>query len=817
MQIVQTAQGETVLSHFFPLRLNQVASSSLYSGYVGAKLPENKLYVVLGTDSGLLVDYLSKIATTGQRFVCVDFPEVIDYLKEHTSLLLNDKFEFYSFDEFDFEILYESHQDYVIRNAIILLKSYLLEEDQGVYKGLFKKMEEAFQRFRIDRVDNRDFKKVFNQQLVNICDLMYPMQDIKGELAGNIPGIILGGGPSLDDVIPWLKAHQKQIWIFAASRICKRLLKEGIDPDFIATLDPQPLIFDYSKEMFEFQDKSILLTGEHPYPGLIRQWRGLKTYTRRRFPWARNSEENFISDGPTVTNALFGMASFLGVSQIYLAGVDFCFTLEGVCHESSSIESVTEVRDNPDTYAVNYRGEQVGTNIQLYDARNLFEEQFANLSNLWPELRSYNLNSGAAVIKGIDFKPIDSVELGEYKFNVVERFKADLSYDVKSMSEYLSFIKAEINSHSKWFSLISREAKKGLQQTELLFKDPVKQAVRVKKILKQKDKLEQIVGVDYQTMVNYAYTEFMQTLQPVESNLDMTYQEISNSFKGFFGGLNKGAENFLEQLDLIKVEIDFRTRELNPETPLPNLIEEWVSKNIPGRFYVWLEHLALEDYQYYLNRYPQEVKLVESLYKKLVKDDSKLQAFFNERRLDPKEYVYSLKNAINLKQIDLVRQVIGQLTKLPKNKFEHVLGFAQGALLEMQGQLDEALEKYLSIDKEKKWSDVQERVFPLAFSLQKHEVGLESLESLCQVDSRYIPVFADSLAVLGHIDGAIDTYKIYPLLNEDTDSVINLIRLYVRQSRIEEANQLLEKSEGNKLLDQSKLQNFVNSLNEIPS
>ena len=380
MKVLKTALNETVLDGYFPEQLNNKSSDEIYRLFVGTSLPDDKLFVVLGTDSGLLLDYIATIATPGQRFICVDYPEVIEHVQKTRASLLQGnkslKLELHNINDFELDDLYSAHQDYVIRNAVILLASLVVTEDTGIYAELYKDFKELFQRFMIDRVDNHDFKKVFDQQLESICDLVHPLSVIKERLKGDVPGILLGGGPSLDHVIPWLKDNQHKVWIFAASRICKRLLKEGITPDFIGVFDSQPLIFEYSKEMYEFQSSSILITGEHPYPRLIRQWSGLKMYSRRRFPWARGSEENFISDGPTVTNALFGVAAYLGVTNFYLAGVDFCFTPEGVCHESGSIESKNQQRDSIDTTAANYRGEQVGTNIQLYDARNLFEAQF---------------------------------------------------------------------------------------------------------------------------------------------------------------------------------------------------------------------------------------------------------------------------------------------------------------------------------------------------------------------------------------------------------------------------------------------------------
>jgi len=543
MNTIQTKQNETVLEGFYPEQFNQTLSSSIYQTFVGQQLPNDKLFVVLGTDSGLLIDYLARIATAGQRFVCVDFPEVIESLKQTRATLLQEhphfKVELCTFEAFEYEQLYTRHEDYVIRNAIILLRSLVMVEGKGGYQNFDQKHQERFHQFRVDRVDNRDFKKTFDQQIENSCDLQHPLSAIKGRLTGDIPAILLGGGPSLDHVMPWLKENQQKVWIFAASRICKRLIKEGITPDFIGVFDGQALIFDYSKEMYEFEKESILITGEHPHASVIQQWSGLKTYSRRRFPWARGGEENFISDGPTVTNALFGISCYLGVSQLYLAGVDFCFTPEGVCHESGSIEAKNQQRDASDTKAKNYRGEEVSTNIQLYDARNLLEKHLQELNKAWPEFQAYNLNDGAAaIIENIAYCALEQLEekikVGGDKFKVVEAFDDALQYSNQTENRFQTFLKGEVNSHSKWLLKIVKEAKKGVHLSNTLFLDPGKQQAKIKEVLKLKTKLEKLVGVDYQTLVNYGYQAFMETLKPVESETDMSQQEMKNALIGFF-------------------------------------------------------------------------------------------------------------------------------------------------------------------------------------------------------------------------------------------------------------------------------------------
>lgn len=818
MHTVTTPFNETVLKGFFPESFNTQHSSELYKHFVGNKLPEDKLFVVLGTDSGILLDYLASLALPGHRFVCVDFPEVIDFIHQTRPDFTPEnkafKVSLYRFDELQYDDLYERYQDYVIRNAIVLLTSLIVAKEQVPYKGVYSTQKEQFHRFLVDRADNRDFEKVFNQQLDSVCDLMRPLSVIKDRLKGDVPGILLGGGPSLDAVIPWLKEQQQHVIIFAASRICKRLLAEGITPDFIGSFDGQPLIFDYSKEMYAFDKTSILITGEHPYKGLIQQWSGLKMYSRRRFPWARGTEENFISDGPTVTNALFGIGVYLGIQTFYLAGVDFCFTLEGVCHESSSIESRNQQPDSIDTKAINYRGEEVGTNIQLYDARNSFEEQLARLSKTWPTLQVFNLNDGAAVMTGIEYLPVEQVVLTDKKVDVVTEFKAELQFDVNTDTAFIDQLKQDVKSHAKWFFNIIRDAKKGLILCDTLFEDANKQSQRIKEVLKLKTRLEKALGIDYMTLVNYGYKTFMTTLKPIESEQDMSQQEMSNALIGFFGGLQVAAEGFLRKLDDVKHNIAEREEELSANTDFDCLAQRWLAQGVPGRWQVWLEHYAPQPYEYYQTHFAPQVALLEQQFNTMKTDESALERAFKERLSTPEEFISRLQNAFESKDLQVVEHIVRQLSKLTDSAFSLAKMYAAGLRQELKGNAKEALMHYLYVDPNKQSQIIQQHVFPLAFALNEYQVGCDALAIISYHNVRYLPLYADALILLGETEQAIGAYLNYPFLHEDTGAFIGLLRLYVQKGQIEHANRLLELAEQSPKIDQQQLQAFVDSLNQ---
>ena len=455
----------------------------------------------------------------------------------------------------------------------------------------------------------------------------------------------------------------------------------------------------------------------------------------------------------------------------------------------------------------------MGTNIQLYDARNLFEEQLATLSKTWKNLEVHNLNSGAAVIEGIDYQDLSQVQLEGSKFDVVEAFKPYLNYDAESQKAFLNMLTTEVNFASKWLGEITIKAKKGMHLSSILFKDPKKQKQRINEVLKLKEQLEQKVGVDYQTMVNYAYQDFMQTLNPVDSEESMSHQEMVNALTGFFAGLHNGSQGFLKQLEQVQKEIEFRRSEVDENTSFKELFQAWLNRNTPGRFYVWLEHLAKHDLAFYQATYPKEVQELEKAFNEMLQDDSKLIEKFNKRLQNPQEYITQIDKSFEQNLIHPIEKIIVQLGSLPKKMFGEIQLYAEGVLFEMQNLPEQALKKYLKADTEKNHSYVLKRIFRLAFAQQQYELGLECLENLCKQDVRFVPTFAESLAVLGNLNGAIEALKNYPLLMQDTEVFILLLKFYIQSGNVELANELLTHVESHAQLNQVLIQQYVDSLN----
>lgn len=809
-----TALGERVLADSYPEIFDKQISEQVYKNFVGQVLPSDKLFIVLGSDGGRLVEYLKSLASPSQVFIFLETEELTSALSQEFANSSNFKVSFMPFSQFSFSDLLNDYEDYVFRDAIVLFKSVQVEADVGTYKGLSSHFKEKLNRFLINEVANFDFENHFNQQIKNACDLVHPLSKISGQLNSEIPGIILGGGPSLDKVIPWLRENQSRVWIFAASRISKRLHQEGITPDFIGVFDSKPLMFDYSKEMFHFQSTSILVTGEHPFEGIVRQWPGLKAYSRRRFPWAKNSENNFISDGPTVTNALFGIAAYLGVKKLYLAGVDYCFTAEGQCHEKSSVENQSNLHDKADTYVLNYKGETVGVNIQLFHARTLLESHYKTLLQEWPDFQAFNTNDGAAVIEGINVCPIEQINCSVEKFSVIQQFSDVLGESSQQTQKFLNDLQSDLTLYKQWFSGLIAQALAGEELVNKIFSSPAKQKKRIERVLKIKMDIEKSMSVDFQTIVNYGHRFFKSALKPSASEDKMSHHEIIDSLSNFFKAVRLSATSFRDQLCLLDKELQFRFKEVNDRTDFEVLANQWIVSKIPGRFKVWLTNFSKHKESFYQEKYPELTGLLNRNFEFMLVDESGLEMDIKSRDKSPDEFLKWLEEIIETRDMAQLKVAKGSIARHEKDKcYQFVSSFANGITLEFKGELEDALVHYMNLDPSHQNLWVQKQLYPLAFKSQKFEIGVKALEFLSLMSPDYLPLLADAYHLTESYEMEITALASYLKYVPDTALLIRLLQVLIQENRVGDANSILQQVESNDAYDQKVLQDFVDNLN----
>ena len=149
----------------------------------------------------------------------------------------------------------------------------------------------------------------------------------------NRPCMILGSGPSLDKMAPYLKDWKHPIFSSTSTAFVPR--KWGRTPEYMCAFDS--LWSTYNEHLM--LDKKIswegttLLTHPNAEPKMIESWKWDKYYYRRVFPGHEFFELTFplmfpwikigVRFSGCVANNSLTLAAFLGFNPIVIAGVDF--------------------------------------------------------------------------------------------------------------------------------------------------------------------------------------------------------------------------------------------------------------------------------------------------------------------------------------------------------------------------------------------------------------------------------------------------------------------------------------------------------------
>ena len=151
----------------------------------------------------------------------------------------------------------------------------------------------------------------------------------------NIPAIIVSAGPSLDKNVGELRKAQGKAFIMVVDAALRTVLKAGIQPDIVCTIDPE-----LPDRFFENLDLRGIVwsTGRLTRPCIMERY-GERVFYQGGFTREWNEELSKelgyvfpeLPAGGSVTSEAFLIAQYLGFRKVVLVGQDMAFT-GGVSH-----------------------------------------------------------------------------------------------------------------------------------------------------------------------------------------------------------------------------------------------------------------------------------------------------------------------------------------------------------------------------------------------------------------------------------------------------------------------------------------------------
>lgn len=167
------------------------------------------------------------------------------------------------------------------------------------------------------------------------------INELKNSFSNNT-ALIVAAGPSLNSSLPWIKKICGKCVIIAVGTALKPLLEAGISPDFVLSLECDPL----AMKQFKGTEKGniFLLAPPIVFPELPDIYSGQFFTFSISVPdgfdkWLKeiNAEPDTLNAGGTVSLTAIDSAVYMGFSRIILTGLDLSFLDDGTTHASKSM------------------------------------------------------------------------------------------------------------------------------------------------------------------------------------------------------------------------------------------------------------------------------------------------------------------------------------------------------------------------------------------------------------------------------------------------------------------------------------------------
>ena len=254
---------------------------------------------------------------------------------------------------------------------------------------------------------------------------------------GGLPAVLVGAGPSLDRNIRLLPLAKGKAVIISCDAALKILLENGITPDIVVNLDPQPFIANF----FDGIDtrNMTLIAPTIVHPSLRESWKGAFFYYNKHAPdiplLARISLEcphvGALIPGGSVLSVAFDLAFKSGADPIAFVGQDLGYTSEkayaaGGCFDGYSAQEVFDLPGDTIVDADDIFGRSLKTQKSMTVTKQWFNWAFSNWDDS-KKRRIYNC-SESGILTGCGIIPF-----GEF----VSRFcakTANIAWTIKKAS-----------------------------------------------------------------------------------------------------------------------------------------------------------------------------------------------------------------------------------------------------------------------------------------------------------------------------------------------------------------------------------------------
>jgi uncharacterized Rossmann fold enzyme len=569
---------------------NKFGAETTYRKRLGDTLFKPRFfYIIIGCDSGLLPQHILEqgIAEDTEYLFIEDralLPTIQPLFPEHP--------QFHLCNESNWE---ESANNlnlalYMKADSTIIVRSLGVAEGKyPPYIPLYKNCHNRYQSIYLSTQATLSKIHFYELGLNNLAENQHMISVLANQFIGKT-AIILGAGPSLDDQLPWIQANQDRLYIFAVSRLAKKLHRLNITPDFIVTVDALESTYYEGRESFLFEDKALLIHAYHANARLVAQWNGKHAFTGPRFPWQTEMNTGYQNQtGITVTNTCLDSAINLGFTNILLAGVDFCL---GKGHELHTSDSGSDASQAPvlsgeaihEAVTTN-AGEQAQSTWDFIQGSKQFSDTVLNYKQ--PHQHIINLSPYSMRMEGVEHALNEAIHPEEKSISPLDNIPE------QPLSNYYNSCLHELKRSKKQLQEIIRLSTEAIQENKKMKRGG--DISRIDKQLKEiEKKFTQKYSHHYQVIKQLSTSESLKNLKATGKDPSTwTMADIADSSIAYHQTIKQLTQKMVEMVNGAVDKIGLRKEELNPHPKQPlKFFNLWREEEQERRAIFWQQNNA---------------------------------------------------------------------------------------------------------------------------------------------------------------------------------------------------------------------------------
>lgn len=778
--VVSNAFGEHYLFAINRNLFQGTDASTVFRSQFNEQLfKEDSLYIIAGTDSGLLLQYVkSQGVPRGSSYLFVEPPEVLEHLVEmddpdgEVRVAIPDKWQETAIRDLDFA-------GFAVQDRIEIIRSLgVVHGHYGEYRPLWRQLrEEYFMRIRSFRIgmNHRPFAVSQIDNLAENETTTVFLKDIfKGKTA-----VLLAGGPSLDEILPWVRDNRDNLLVIAVARVCYSLIQSDIQPDIVVAVDPYHMTLYVNRDMFEFQDSTLFVHEFHVSSNLLASWGGQNAFVGKRYPWTTPLEPGNLPSSPgiTVTNTAFAVGVATGISQLILGGADFCFSQSGHTHASGSTEH--KLGSQPmlgDRRVETNGGFMADTDKTFVNSANSIEKQAEEAQGLGCHVINPSPNSMR--MQHVEHITLDNISVPNMEKPAMDVINERLpKHDKGARIAYYNEALGEVDRVLKELRELKELANKALDYNRKLFDKSNKEKSR-----HYHNKLEHI---EKQLKEKHASTDMfikhigLMRFVPLMRASEEDAEKIEENSRLYFEAYLATCKELLELLGKSRHRMVSRLEEEKPEPNVSELLKQWRQDKQPGRAIVWANQ-----HQDHIHQLPealqQELQAFQDSFEEAIKEqepsylaDIEPGLTLDGTNAKAREY-FQCQDMAGLNSL-----LLGLQGHRDEEQSQHFLPLVEAYMAELSNDPKQAIEAYESVGEGPAQIDALTRLFELHIHKHELEPGLHVLKTLSDISSVYTPMYADLLQATGGVEEAVEIYTNYILENpDDLNSVMKLGKIY---------------------------------------